>query len=716
MAQQFNPAEVIPGTNGLPNYLTGRTVGGWTGMYDKADQFQAHTDYWSDYVWIMIVGSFAAFMAAWGIGANDVANSFATSVGAKSVTMFQACIIAGVFEFVGAVSLGGSVTKTVKGSITDPQNFREEPQIFAYGMMCAAISTASVLFLATYLRQAVSTTHTVIGSVLGFGLVYGGADGVTWNEETDEFPFRKGFTPVVISWFLSPIFTAIISSAVFLITRHAVLRRPNSYQISFYFIPLIVLCTIFIVILAIFLKGVSEEELPWDDDKKAWVAVVVGAGAALIATPYAMWLRKKMMSEDAEIHQENMEKDAEAAHVAAGGTAKEKVEVVKEPTKAEQWLEWFNGTWFGQRAWVKDFISAMTYDVHAHVATLDDPRVAKLHADAEVFDPRTEDVFKHMQVITACGVAFVHGANDVANGVGPLAGIWQVYTNHKVSEGVKASQPRWILVIGAFGIVFGLAMYGYRIIATLGVDLVVMTPSRGYSAELAATAIIALASTYGLPVSTTQVITGGEIGIGMCETWKMTGVNWLLFVRTFFGWVGALVTGAILCAFLFSIGVYGPSLTNMDYVLHYQDVMEYEIGGMLETMKATCTGTIPGDAIPESIRGQTFMSSDEATEWCMADASRCTCIHGNGSSGSGPFTVPDVYSDPVQQNPLRYPAHEVKFGEIQYLSNQFDTIFDYKANGEINQYNMMFIFRQVSSMFRYIYTPDMPIYDPDASS
>eukprot|EP00983_Pelagomonas_calceolata_P061415 1146828-Pelagomonas_calceolata.AAC.2 len=316
-----------------------------------------------------------------------------------------------------------------------------------------------------------------------------------------------------------------------------------------------------------------------DDDKKAWVAVVVGAGAALIATPYAMWLRKKMMSEDAEIHQENMEKDAEAAHVAAGGTAKEKVEVVKEPTKAEQWLEWFNGTWFGQRAWVKgeflmhdicqecanssvlgyvchpvellicafmfqtliltqpgecanihvlckedksqfsvcycmkkityeknepkqsihylvccyihvqckvrkdlisneqimstlvylllpaDFISAMTYDVHAHVATLDDPRVAKLHADAEVFDPRTEDVFKHMQVITACGVAFVHGANDVANGVGPLAGIWQVYTNHKVSEGVKASQPRWILVIGAFGIVFGLAMYGYRIIA-----------------------------------------------------------------------------------------------------------------------------------------------------------------------------------------------------------------------------------------------------------
>ncbi|KAF5835955.1 sodium-coupled phosphate transporter protein [Dunaliella salina] len=693
-------AETIPGTDGLPNYLTGRTVGEWTGMFDKEDQFQAHTGYWSDYVWLMILGSFAAFMAAWGIGANDVANSFATSVGAKSVTMFQACIIAGVFEFVGAVSLGGSVTKTVKGSITDPQNFKEEPQIFAYGMLCAAISVATVLFLATYLRQAVSTTHTVIGSVLGFGLVYGGADGITWNEESDEFPFRKGFTPVVISWFLSPVFTAIISSAVFLITRHAVLRRQNSYQISFYFIPLIVLCTIFIVLLAIFLKGVSSEELPWDEDKKAWVAIVVGVGAAAIATPYAMWLRKKMMREDADVHQENMEKDAEAAHIAAGGTAKEKVEEIKEPTKTEKWLEWFNGTWIGQRGWVKDFVSAMTYDVHAHVATLDDPKVAKLHAEAEVFDPRTEDVFKHMQVITACGVAFVHGANDVANGVGPLAGIWQVYTEHKVqdaSSGVKASQPRWILVIGAFGIVFGLAMYGYRIIATLGVDLVCMTPSRGYAAELAATAIIALASTYGLPVSTTQVITGGEIGIGMCETWKMTGVNWLLFIRTFFGWVGALVTGAILCAFLFSIGVYGPSITNMDYVLHYQDVMKFEIGDMIATMKASCGGTIPGDA-PEAIRGVAYGASVDSRDWCALDNSRCPCAANDSAVNT--WTIPSPYEG--------QPSHPVKYGELEWLDRQYTLIYDVDKSGEINQYNLMFIFRQVSSMFRYVYSSATP--------
>nr|ABB90542.1 sodium-coupled phosphate transporter protein [Dunaliella viridis]ABB92146.1 sodium-coupled phosphate transporter protein [Dunaliella viridis] len=645
----------------MPNLSGFESAAGWQG-----ENFTYHDGKWSAYVWLLVIGSFTSFMAAWGIGANDVANSFATSVGSKALTMFQACVIAGIFEFVGAVSLGGTVVKTVKGSITDPSMFKHQPQIFAYGMLGASTSVAIVLFLATYLKQAVSTTHTAIGSVLGFGLVYGGADGVTWNEVSDEFPFRKGFTPVVISWFVSPVFTAILSSGFFIITRIVCLQRQQSYKIAFFMIPVLMMITIFIVLLAIFLKSVDsghdrEGELNWSTDKKAWVAIVVGAGAGLLTIPYTIWLRKSMLQEDQEVHEENMARDAETAHVAAGGTLKEKnpEDDVHELTKAEKFMEWFNGTWFGQRQFVKNFVAAMTYDVHAHVATMDNPKVAQMHADAEVFDPRTEDVFKRMQIITASAVAFVHGANDVANGVGPLAGIWDTYNTYQSGSG-KASQPRWILVIGAAGIVFGLAMYGYRIIATLGVDLVVMTPNRGYSVELAAAAIIALASTYGLPVSTTQVVTGGKIGVGMCESWKMTGVNWLLFIRTFWGWVGALVTGAILSALLFSIGVYGPSRTDLDYVTHYQRAMKIDIDQSMQALLDRCA------AAPAP-------------------------TNGGGGCGTG-----DLNCSCQQRIPYT-------MGDLQGLKTQVDGLFNFEENGQINEYNMMYMLRQINSLFKYTF-------------
>nr|ABB92147.1 sodium-coupled phosphate transporter protein [Dunaliella viridis]ACL28157.1 sodium-coupled phosphate transporter protein [Dunaliella viridis] len=637
----------------------------------QGENFTYHDGQWSAYVWLLVIGSFTSFIAAWGIGANDVANSFATSVGSKALTMFQACIIAGVFEFVGAVSLGGTVVKTVKGSITDPSMFKDQPQIFAYGMLGASTSVACVLFLATYLKQAVSTTHTAIGSVLGFGLVYGGADGVTWNEVSDEFPFRKGFTPVVISWFVSPVFTAILSSGFFIITRIVCLQRQASYTIAFYMIPVLMMITIFIVLLAIFLKSVDsghdrEGELNWSTDKKAWVAIVVGAGAGLLTIPYTIWLKISMAKEDNEVHEENVARDAEAAHVAAGGTLKEKTAEEHEaqakklqPNWEERFLTWAGNTWLGQRKFMQKFLSAMTCDVHAHVATMDNPKVAQMHADAEVFDPRTEDVFKRMQVITASAVAFVHGANDVANGVGPLAGIWDTYNTYQSGSG-KASQPRWILVIGAAGIVFGLAMYGYRIIATLGVDLVVMTPSRGYAVELAGAAIIALASTYGLPVSTTQVITGGEIGVGMCETWKMTGVNWLLFIRTFWGWVGALVTGAILSALFFSIGVYGPSRTDLDYVTHYQRAMKIDIDESMAALLDQC------------MELQTAGGGG-----CDYSDNSCSCKQAT------PYTM----------------------GDLKGLKAQADGLFNFEENGQINEYNMMYMLRQINSLFKFTFFP-----------
>ncbi|CAN0515135.1 unnamed protein product [Ectocarpus sp. 12 AP-2014] len=143
------------------------------------------------FLWILIVGAFGAFFAAFGIGANDVANAFATSVGAKALTIKQAVILAGIFEFLGAVFLGSHVTKTIRSGIADIECFEDNPGILMYGNMCVVYTTGIWLLLASFFELPVSTTHSTIGGIVGMAMTYRGADCVVWYEEADLFPYLK---------------------------------------------------------------------------------------------------------------------------------------------------------------------------------------------------------------------------------------------------------------------------------------------------------------------------------------------------------------------------------------------------------------------------------------------------------------------------------------------------------------------------------------------
>jgi phosphate/sulfate permease len=177
---------------------------------------------------VFVCSIFLSLFVAWGIGANDVANAFGSSVGAKALTMKQAIVVAGVCEFLGSVLMGAGVVETIKGGLTKVDAFTETPDLLMYGMMCALLAAGLWLLLATFWELPVSTTHSIVGAVVGMACVASpnGFASVVWYAE----PFKKSLVLIVISWILSPVLSAAVAAVFFLITRTAVLRRENSFQ------------------------------------------------------------------------------------------------------------------------------------------------------------------------------------------------------------------------------------------------------------------------------------------------------------------------------------------------------------------------------------------------------------------------------------------------------------------------------------------------------
>eukprot|EP00798_Chlamydomonas_sp_ICE-L_P002161 gene2161-18134_t len=538
----------------------------------------------ADYRWIVVCGAFAAFFMAWGIGANDVANSFATSVGSKTLKLWQAVVIAGIFEFAGAVGLGAETAKTVASDISNTVYYKDTPEMYMYGMLCALTIAGLWLFIATFLMLPVSTTHAIIGSIMGFSLVYGGWDGVLWNAKKGNFPFSKGLLPVVLSWFFSPLIGGILSAIFFSGSKFIILRRKNSAKWAIWSLPFLLFLTFWINLMFILAKGATNRmkatwpcgtkvgmfDLPYEDchemySASVWIASCAGAGVAVfggaIGIPLLTWKLAKAIAD---------EKEAEEATLATKDKVEVAVEMAEHEVKCHKIplppLPWtmpdgicMSFLWYCAFPFMfcwRQIKSGLFYDVHD--TRIQTATAKEMEVSAEQFDPHTEKVYEYLQVISACCVAFAHGSNDVANSVGPFSAIWYAYENWKI-PGSSVAAPIWIFVFGGVGIVAGLIMYGYNIIKELGCNLLHLTPSRGFSAELAAGMTISLASFFGIPVSTTQIITGAEMGVGLCEG-RLSGINWKLFARIFSGWILTIILNLVFCACLFSMGVYAPSV------------------------------------------------------------------------------------------------------------------------------------------------------------
>ncbi|CAM9757545.1 unnamed protein product [Ascophyllum nodosum] len=481
------------------------------------------------FLWILIVGAFGAFFAAFGIGANDVANAFATSVGAKALTIKQAVVLAGVFEFLGAVFLGSHVTKTIRKGIADIDCFTNNPGILMYGMMCVVYTTGIWLLLASFLELPVSTTHSTVGGIVGMAITYGGADCVIWYEEAEMFPYLKGVSSIVASWALSPVFSGFIAVALYFIVRTFVLRSENAHKRAITSFPFLVTVTVAVNVFFIVYKGASGLDLDETTlgEAFAW-AIGLGVGCGLLVTFAVLPYMKKRI----------------AAKYNEDGTLK--------PVTAEAEFK-DSGK---ERGGIIGFVQGqMNQDIHASIK--DSEYVSAIHDNAEKFDPRAEEAFKYVQVFTAICDSFSHGANDVANAMGPFAAIYVVYTTGVVeSSSELGSDAFWILALGGVGIVFGLALYGYKIIAAIGVKIAKITPSRGFAIELGSAIMVIIGTRLEIPLSTTHCQVGATTGVALLE--GSGGINGVVLGKTVFGWIITIIVCAFTCSLLFAQGAYAP--------------------------------------------------------------------------------------------------------------------------------------------------------------
>lgn len=360
------------------------------------------------YLWIVILGGILAFAMAWGIGANDVANAFATSVGAGSLSLKWACVIAAVMEFLGAFLMGGSVTDTVRKKIIDTDVFdpvsdegaANGPELLMTGFLVALLASTTWLIIATYLSLPVSTTHSVIGSLIGVGLAFRGGSAVVWISEGSGFSKLKGVVGVVLSWVISPVLSAVFAIIMFLLVRTLVLRRPEPFKAGLMFMPLFYGFTIAVTIFFIIYKGDKRFSLSKKLSVGVAIGIAIGGGAviAILSWFLIVPLAKKNV-EKWEARQFELAENPELAAAEAAKTAKVDSALAK-------------------------------VGINVNITEEVDEDVVRMHGNVEVFDLKTERLFSWIQVFTAAFDAFAHGANDVANAIAPFSSIYQLYRNN----------------------------------------------------------------------------------------------------------------------------------------------------------------------------------------------------------------------------------------------------------------------------------------------
>ena len=404
--------------------------------------------------YLLISGCVFGFFMAWGIGANDVANAMGTSVGARALTLAQAILVACVFEFAGAYLAGGEVTSTIRKGIIDPSLLQETPDLLVFGMLAALLAAGTWLLIASSRGWPVSTTHSIVGAIVGFAAVGISVDAVSWSKVGS----------IVSSWVVSPLMSGTIAFLIFISVQKLILNTDKPFENAKKYVPGYMFLVGFVIAMVTLLKGLKHIGLSLSFQESLTYSIVIGFVIAMIGT---FFLRK------------------------IENTTQQRGDVT------------FDGV---------------------------------------------EKVFAVLMVFTACAMAFAHGSNDVANAVGPLAAIASVVQSGG-EIAAKSSMPWWILLLGATGIVAGLATLGYKVIETVGRNITELTPSRGFAAELAAATTVVLASGTGLPISTTHTLVGAVLGVGLAR--GLSAVDFSVVGRIIVSWVVTLPVGAGLSIFFF---------------------------------------------------------------------------------------------------------------------------------------------------------------------
>ncbi|XP_042057546.1 inorganic phosphate transporter 2-1, chloroplastic-like [Salvia splendens] len=384
------------------------------------------------------------FYMAWNIGANDVANAMGTSVGSGALSLRRAVIIAAVLEFSGALLMGTHVTTTMQKGILVATVFQGKETLLFAGLISSLAAAGTWLQVASYYGWPVSTTHCIVGSMVGFGLVYGGAGAVFWSS----------LARVTLSWVVSPLVGAFASFLVYKCIRRFVYSARNPGQAAAAAAPLAVFLGV---------TGISFAAFPLSQTVSVAIAQALACGACG-AVMFDRIIRTQL------------------GHL-LDKPPKDDAQVTESRTENE---------------------SSKNIGLLSDIAG---PKGTQLKI--------VYGVFGYMQVLSACFMSFAHGGNDVSNAIGPLAAALSILQGG--ASGGEIVIPNDVLAWGGFGIVAGLMVWGYRVIATIGKKITELTPTRGFAAEFAAASVVLGASKLGLPISATHTLVGAVMGVGFAR-------------------------------------------------------------------------------------------------------------------------------------------------------------------------------------------------------
>ncbi|KAK1998121.1 phosphate transporter [Colletotrichum falcatum] len=578
----------------------------------------------SQYGWIIAVISIAFCGSSFGNGANDVANSYATSVAARTLTMPQVGFLALCTEFFGAVVLGSRVTGTIKNDIIDLDRFRQTPSTLILAMGCAEFASAFWLLAATRLGYPVSTTQTIVGALVGVGIAARARVSWSWKDGS--------VTQIAASWGVAPCIAAVFGAALFASLKFAVLERERPFDKAMRAIPFYLAFTA--AVLALFIT-VEAPGAPSLEDLGAGTVcgIILGVffGVLLLAYVFFVpYVHRRLVKEDPRIrlrhiflgpllymenppvympakgnefvidyyasargesestgngHVESQTKseggDDKGEKLDGGGggggnnspgsprsvpLSLEDVErgkkggVVQRYKRAPEPEQRFLAPTahlpiqHPRRIWsfVKYFfLQGVTRDCVTHSSD----QLSAVHGRAKKYDNRVEHLWTYAQVASAMMMSIAHGSNDVANAVGPWIAAYQVYVTGEVRE--DGETPIWILVVAGFLLSAGFWFMGHHIIKAMGNKITQLSPTRGFAMELGAAITVLLASRLGLPVSTTQCLTGAVIGVALMN-FDVGAVNWRQVAFIFSGWIVTLPCAGLVGGLLMAMSLNTP--------------------------------------------------------------------------------------------------------------------------------------------------------------
>lgn len=407
-----------------------------------------------DFTYVALACVFGVIMT-WSVGANDLANIMSTTMGSKAISVRTAILIAIVFEFAGAFLGGGGVSNTLRGGIINTNDLINSPYILLYGMLAVLLAGTVWMLVASYFAMPVSITNTIVGAIVGFGLIVVGPASMHWHK----------VIAIIISWIASPAIAAFVAYALFVSIQRTILIRSKPFDAAKRYSPIYFFIVGLVLADMIIVKGLEHFHVAIDH-LDFW-GILLGCGLIFALV---------------------------------GQASVQRIKLEKEGRLRSQFAS-------------------------------------------------TEKIFGILMGLTACAMVFAHGANDVAIAVGPMAAVITIAQSHGTMLYVK-SLPAWITFIGVVGVIAGLLMYGRKIIETVGEGITNLTPSRAFSATIAAASTVLVSTSLGIPVSATQTLVGGILGVGLAR--GIGALNLRVVKNILLSWIITLPIGAGLAiAFFF---------------------------------------------------------------------------------------------------------------------------------------------------------------------